>query len=75
MPSIKYFSESDTLIIQGDLVAQTVMGVLSEVKLYNNLHQWVVNLSGVEKVDSSAIALLLEIIKIAQLNNIKLSFT
>ena len=65
MTTIQHFSESNSLIIKGDLVANTVMAVLSEMKLYNKLNQWVVNLSGVEKVDSSAIALLLELIKIA----------
>lgn len=75
MANIQYFSESNTLIIKGDLVALTVMDVLSEMKLYTKLNQWVVNLSGVEKVDSSAIALLLELIKMAQGLSIKISFS
>ncbi len=75
MSYIQHFSESDTLIIKGDLIAHTVMDVLSEMTLYNKLNQWVVNLSGVEKVDSSAIALLLELIKLAQSLNIKISFS
>lgn len=75
MPYIQHFSESDTLMIKGDLVANTVMDVLSEMTLYNKLNQWVVNLSGVEKVDSSAIALLLEFIKLAQGLSIKISFS
>ena len=75
MSYIQHFSESDTLVIKGDLVAHTVMDVLSEMTLYNKLNQWVVNLSGVEKVDSSAIALLLEFIKLAQSLNIKISFS
>lgn len=75
MASIQHFSESDTLIIKGDLVVNTVMDVLSEMKLYNKLDQWLLNLSSVEKVDSSAIALLLELIKIAQGLSIKISFS
>jgi len=75
MPTIQHFSESDTLIIKGDLIAHTVMDVLSEMKLYNQLNQWVVNLSGVEKVDSSAIALMLEMIKLAKALSIKISFS
>lgn len=75
MSYIQHFSESDTLMIKGDLIAHTVMDVLSEMKLYNKLNQWVVNLSGVEKVDSSAIALLLELIKMAQSLSIKISFS
>jgi len=75
MSKIQHFSESDTLIIKSDLVANTVMDVLSEMKLYNKLNQWVINLSGVEKVDSSAIALLLELIKIAKKLSIKISFS
>jgi len=75
MPHIQHFPESDTLMIKGNLVAHTVMDVLSEMKLYNKLNQWVVNLSGVEKVDSSAIALLLELIKLAQNLSINISFS
>jgi len=75
MSLIQHFPESNTLIIKGNLIADTVMDVLSEMKLYNKLNQWVVNLSGVEKVDSAAIALLLELIKLAQSLSIKISFS
>lgn len=62
-------------MLQGDLTAETVMGVLSEMSLYNKLDQWVVNLSGVGKVDSSAIALMLELKKLAHHYHLSLSFT
>ncbi len=75
MSYVQHYKESDTLIIKGDLVSLTVMDVLSEMKLYNALNQWVVNLSGVEKVDSSAIALLLELIKQAKKLSIPVSFS
>lgn len=71
---MQHLAESNTLMLKGDLVASTVMDVLSEMKLYNKLDQWVVNLSGVRKVDSSSIALLLEIIKLSKQQNITLSF-
>ncbi len=75
VPYIQHIKESDTLMIKGDLVTLTVMDVLSGMKLYNTLNQWVVNLSGVEKVDSSAIAFLLELMKRAKELNITISFS
>lgn len=72
--AIQHFLESNSLLIQIDLTSETVMDVLSELNGYNTLDQWVINLSGVNKVDSSAVALLLEVIKIAKQHQITLSF-
>ena len=43
MSNIQHFSESNTLIIKGDLIANTVMDVMSEMKLYNKLNLFTIN--------------------------------
>lgn len=61
--------------IKGELVCATVMQVLNQLtRQGKNLSRWVIDFTAVERVDSTSIALLIELKKYAKDNNKEISF-
>lgn len=61
--------------VKGDLVCATVMQALNQLtRQGKNLSKWVIDFTGVERVDSTAVALLIELKKYAKNNNKVVSF-
>lgn len=70
------FDESNRYIqIKGELICATVMQVLEQLtRKGKSLSNWVIDFSGVVKVDSTAVALLIELKKNLQNNDKSVSF-
>ena len=61
--------------IKGELICATVMQVLNQLtRQGTNLARWVIDFSAVERVDSTAVALLIELRKYAKQHNKPVSF-
>lgn len=61
--------------VKGELTSKTVMNALSQFKREcKSLPQWVIDFTRVSKVDSTAIALLIELKRNARLKNKTISF-
>lgn len=73
--TISQDSKNRYIQIGGELVMETVMDALKQlIKLCRDLPEWTLDFTQVERVDSSAIALLIEIKRQARLKNKKVSF-
>ena len=72
---VKVDSKNGYLCLQGDLVFASVMPVLKELhKTCASLDKWVLDFTQVKRVDSSALALLIEIKKRAMEKKKQVSF-
>ncbi len=68
-------SKNQYIRIQGDLTCGSVMEVLTQFhRECKSLASWTIDLTRVSKVDSSAIALLVELKRIAREQNRRISF-
>ena len=73
--NIKVDRSNQYIQVSGDLVASTVMEALRSFKKEcKGLNEWVVDLTHVERVDSTAIALLIELKRSATSNKKSLRF-
>ncbi len=72
---ISFDQVNDSLHFQGELTSQNVMSALNRlIKEYSHLGNWVIDFSNVSKVDSTAVALLIELKKFAREKNKPVSF-
>jgi phospholipid transport system transporter-binding protein len=68
-------SENRNIQVKGELTSKTVMDALSKFRgEVKNLSAWVIDFSAVSKVDSTAIALLIELKRDAQKESKSISF-
>lgn len=72
---ISFDSKNSYIQVRGELVTGTVMDALEQFRREcKGLPSWVIDLTQVSKVDSSAIALLIELKKQASRNDRSISF-
>lgn len=72
---ISFDNKNKYIQVKGELTSKTVMNALSQFKREcKALPSWVIDFSSVSKVDSCAIALLIELKRNAQKNNKSISF-
>lgn len=72
---ISFDSKNKYIQVKGELTSKTVMNALSQFKREcKSLPAWVIDFTSVSKVDSSAIALLIELKRNAQKKNKSISF-
>ena len=73
--TVSFDSKNKYIQVKGELTSRTVMDALKQFKREcKSLPAWVIDFTQVSKVDSSAIALLIELKKSASNNNRKISF-
>ncbi len=72
---IRFDTQHENIQVEGDLTAATVMDALSQfIRESKSLPNWVIDFTRVSKVDSTAIALLIELKRKAQEENREISF-
>ena len=72
---ISFDNKNKYIRVKGELTVKTVMNALSQFKREcKALPNWVIDLTSVTRVDSSAIALLIELKRNAQKKNKSISF-
>lgn len=72
---ISFDSKNKYIQVKGELTSKTVMDALAQFKTgCKQLPDWVIDLTSVSKVDSSAIALLIELKRDARKNDKNISF-
>lgn len=73
--AVAFDSNKESIQIQGELTSKTVMDALSQLhKVCENLPAWVIDFTAVTRVDSTAIALLIELKRNAQKHKKSISF-
>ena len=72
---VSFDSKNQYIQVKGELTCHTVMDALAQFKrACKSLPKWVIDFTQVSKVDSSAIALLIELKRNAQKNGKQVSF-